>query len=88
MNRKDAISKIMEDYERTLANCEYYAQLPLKDVQVILANEIGVARGLAYALEALGVCPHSARFLKVIKMQQMLKYIEKIKKEAQNEEVL
>ena len=83
MKKKDAITKIMQDFERTLANCEYYAKLPAKDVAVRFSNEIGVARGLAYALEALGVCPHTEQFLKFVRIQQLLKYVEKMEKEAE-----
>lgn len=47
---------IMELLEDTLSNCKYYEKE--NKIQHLL-NEIGVLRGLAYALEIIGVCPHT-----------------------------
>ena len=64
---KEEIRKI---FIRTLNNCYYYEE---NNKTISLANEIGVLRGLAYAVEVIGICPHTDDFLYFINIQQKLK---------------
>lgn len=62
--------RLIELYERTMRNCFFYE----KEVMMAsLLNEIGVLRGIAYCMEATGLCPHTPAFLHFIEIQQMCK---------------
>lgn len=61
--------KIKELYERTLNNCKFYER---ENDSKHLLNEIGVLRGIAYAMEAVGECPHNEEFLHYIEKQNEL----------------
>lgn len=65
--------EIIKLFKRTLNNCYYYEE---NNKTISLANEIGVLRGLAYAMEAIGLCPHTDSFLHYIDIQQKLKDME------------
>ena len=62
--------EIIKLFEKTLNNCYWYEK---ENKTISLANEIGVLRGLAYAMETMGLCPHTMFFLHFIDVQQKLK---------------
>ena len=61
--------ELVASFVRTMNNCRFY-----EDEERLghLLDEIGTLRGLAYALEAVGICPHSEEFLRYIDMSQSL----------------
>lgn len=61
--------ELVASFERTMNNCRLY-----EDEERLghLLNEIGALRGLAYALEAVGICPHSEEFLHYIDVSRSL----------------
>lgn len=61
---------ITEILERTINNCKTYEK---KGDDASLLNEIGVLRGIAYCLEALGEDPHSPELKHYLKIQNELK---------------
>lgn len=62
-------NKIMEIYDRTYRNCEFYLR---EGKEMSLANEIGVLRGIAYCMEEIGIgIPQN--FYRMIEIQQELK---------------
>lgn len=61
---------IYECFDRTMNNCRFYER---EERNTDLLNEVGVLRGLAYALEEVGVCPLSDEFLHYIDVQNELK---------------
>ena len=65
----EATSELVASFERTMNNCRVY-----EDEERLghLLNEIGTLRGLAYALEAVGICPHSEEFSHYIDVSQSL----------------
>ena len=64
------IKKLKSDYERTLNNCKFYES---ENNTSALLNEIGVLRGLAYALETFSCLPCDKDFCHFIEIQQQLK---------------
>ena len=66
-------TEIIQVFERTLNNCRYYEK---NNKTISLANEIGVLRGVAYTMEAVGLCPHTDSFLYYIDVQQKFKDME------------
>ena len=65
---KEEIRKI---FIRTIGNCCWYES---KEDKASLLNEIGVLRGLGYAMESIGLCPHvDIHFTYFIDLQQKLK---------------
>ena len=68
---KEEIRKV---FIRTISNCCWYES---KGDKVSLLNEIGVLRGLGYAIYAMGdmtICPHNdIHFTYFIDLQQKLK---------------
>jgi hypothetical protein len=70
-------SELIDIFERTKRNCSYYEK---EKKHMSLMNEIGCLRGIAYCLEAVGVCPHhDEEFLRLIDIQQKIKGIEDTK---------
>lgn len=68
MNKIDK-EKIMDIFNRTISNCEFYEK---EKQHTKLLNEIGCLRGIAYCLEAVGICPHSDKFIYYINIQNQL----------------
>ena len=67
----DAYKENLEEiFQRTENNCRYYEE---KKKMNSLLNEIGVLRGISYAMESVGLCPHTEEFLRFIEVQQELK---------------
>lgn len=66
---KKEVSTLIKLYNRTLNNCRFYDSELMNDR---LLNEIGVLRGLSYALSTFHVCTHDNEFSKFIKMQETL----------------
>ncbi len=64
------VQGINECFDRTMNNCRFYER---EGRNTDLLNEVGVLRGLAYALEEVGICPHSDEFLHYIDVQNELK---------------
>ena len=64
-------SIILDSFNRTMNNCRFYEQ---EGNELSLLNEIGVLRGLAYALDAFSSkdCYHSDDFIHFINRQQEL----------------
>lgn len=52
VSNKPFASKLMDLFNRTLSNCEFYEN---ENRTTSLLNEIGVLRGIAYCLEALNI---------------------------------
>lgn len=65
-NMKNIRQDLYQLYCQTLKNCEYYEN---ENMLQCLLNEIGVLRGIGYAIEAIGDCPHSQKFLYYIALQ-------------------
>lgn len=74
MTTKREEEEIRKVFIRTIGNCCWYES---KGDKVSLLNEIGVLRGLAYAIYAMGnvtICPHNdIHFTYFIELQQKLK---------------
>ena len=51
---KDAIPELLKIFERTKKNCHFYQE---RGQEVDLFGEIHALRGVAYALEAVGIDP-------------------------------
>lgn len=68
-----ADKKIKQDFAQHIKNCIYYEE---KNDKNALLNEIGVVRGLSYAMQMIGVCPfhntNTDKFLHFIDMQNKL----------------
>lgn len=64
------LEEIKSSFDRTMNNCRFYES---KGDSLSLLNEIGCLRGLSYALEAFGECPHDELFIHLIELQQKLK---------------
>lgn len=65
---KEEIRKI---FIRTIGNCCWYEK---ENKTISLVNEIGVLRGVGYAMESIGLCPHvDMHFMYFIDLQQKLK---------------
>ena len=62
----NARDTIIREYRQTMKNCFFYEQ---KGDKAHLLNEIGVLRGLAYAMEVVGCCPHNDDFFYFISLQ-------------------
>lgn len=56
-------------YKRTLNNCRFYEER--KETKKLL-NEIGVLRGISYACELAGICPHNEDLEHFISIQNEL----------------
>jgi hypothetical protein len=69
MEKNAMIKNLLEIYDRTIANCLFYER---ENKKAHLLNEIGVLRGVAYCLESMGMCPHTAEFLRLINLQNEL----------------
>lgn len=74
MTTKREEEEIRKVFIRTIGNCCWYES---KGDKVSLLNEIGVLRGLAYAIYAMGsvtICPYNdIHFTYFIELQQKLK---------------
>ena len=57
---------IVDDFYQTMKNCFFYEH---KGDKTHLLNEIGVLRGLAYAMEAVDCCPHNDDFFHFVHIQ-------------------
>ncbi len=72
MATKREEEEIRKVFIRTIGNCCWYES---KGDKVSLLNEIGVLRGLGYAMDSIGLCPyvdiHFTYF--IIELQQKLK---------------
>lgn len=66
--------KLVDEFERAMRSCRHFEE---KKMNQHLLNEIGVLRGIAYAMEMLGICPHSEEFVHFIQKQEELKAEEK-----------
>lgn len=69
MTRKEK-KEITLLFDRTIDNCYFYER---NNETISLVNEIGVLRGLGYAMEALGLCPYNDLFLYYIDIQEKIK---------------
>ena len=58
-----------EIYFRTIENCKFYEE---QNDRKHLLNEIGCLRGIAYCLEAEGICVHDEAFLHFIELQNSM----------------
>ena len=70
------MSKMLDLYNRTLKNCEYYNYKDMykKKADISLANEIGALRGIAYCLELQGFdITELTDFKKWVDIQQIMK---------------
>jgi len=63
------ISNLLDTYERTLKNCEFYEK---EEDYAHLLNEIGVLRGAAYGLEENGICVHTPEHHHFIEVQNAI----------------
>lgn len=61
-----AIRKLLKIFVRTLNNCRFYEK---EKRRLFLLNEIGVLRGIAYALEAVGIHQYPGEFGHYIDVQ-------------------
>ena len=73
---------LIECYNQTMNNCKYYEREQMK---TCLANEIGVLRGVAYAMEMAGECPHDPDFMHFIGIQNKLT---KAERDEQQEKII
>lgn len=53
------MNELYKIFERTLDNCLYYEK---EEMIEHLLNEIGCLRGIAYALETVGIYPYRSNF--------------------------
>lgn len=60
---------LIDCYNQIMSNCKYYER---EQMPTCLANEIGVLRGVAYAMEMAGECPHNPDFMHFIEIQNEL----------------
>lgn len=71
MTTKKEREDIKQSFERTMNNCIFYET---EGKTIALVNEIGVLRGLCYAMQILGIGSfNSEEFLHFIDVQQKLK---------------
>lgn len=75
MATKREEEEIRKVFIRTIGNCCWYES---KGDKVSLLNEIGVLRGVRYAMDSIGLCPHvdvyfDIHFMYFIDLQQKLK---------------
>lgn len=71
MATKKEEEEIRKVFIRTVGNCCWYES---KGDKASLLNEIGVLRGLSYAMDNIGLCPHvNFHFMHFMSLQQELK---------------
>lgn len=78
---KKEIDTLFRMYSRTINNCHFYENEKMAEC---LLNEIGVLRGISYALETFNICPHNnPEYLRLIKLQETMKRGDYYKNELQ-----